>query len=185
MNFLCLEFVNSSWYTTHKSFKDPFLDHEWLLKLADKWDIKSLQTPGETELAALTEMRSNFAKLFTKIVGGQKLVKEDIELVNSYMSNVGFHRQLQAEKEGCKLYEIPEACNWSWFMAEVAASFSKLYSSETVSSLKICQNPECGWFFIDESKSRNRKWCEDTCASLMKVRRFRQKQKENDKLQQT
>jgi len=75
---------------------------------------------------------------------------------------------------------IVEVRNWSWFMAEVAASFARLCSSEAVRRLKTCQNPECGWFFLDESKSGNRKWCDETCATLMKVRRFRQKQKEND-----
>ncbi|WP_442913751.1 CGNR zinc finger domain-containing protein [Lacrimispora sp.] len=64
-------------------------------------------------------------------------------------------------------------------MLSAAASFSTLISSEAVNHLKTCQNPECGWFFLDESKRENRKWCSDTCATLMKDRRFRERQKEN------
>lgn len=180
MNFLCLEFVNSSWYITHKLFADPLRDYGWLIKLADNWNIKSLPAPTEEELARLIDMRSHFAKLFGKLSGGSKLMKVDIELVNNYMTATSFHRQLQ-NAEGCyKLSDMPESRNWSWFMAEVAVSFARLCSSEAVRCLKTCQNPECGWFFLDESKSGNRKWCDDTCATLMKVRRFRQKQKEND-----
>ena len=181
MNLLCLEFVNSNWYVTHKLFADPLRNTEWLIKLAAKWNLKQLPAPIEAELTRLIEMRNNFTKLFTKIAEGKNLIKADIELLNSYMANVSFYRQLEVEKEACKLYDIPETQDWNWFMAEVGASFSRFYSSESINSLKICQNPECGWFFIDESKRGNRKWCDDTCASLMKVRRFRQKQKENDR----
>ena len=180
MNILCLEFVNSRWYVTHKLFADPLRNNDWLIKLADKWNLKSLPAPTEAELTKLIEMRSHFTKLFIKIAEGKNLIKSDIKLVNSYMVDVNFCRQLQVEKEDCKLYDIPKTLDWNWLMAEVAASFSRLYSSESINSLKICQNPECGWFFIDESKSRNKKWCDDTCANLMKVRRFRQKQKKND-----
>jgi predicted RNA-binding Zn ribbon-like protein len=177
MEFLCLELVNSSWYITHKLFSDPLMNNEWLIKLADKWNIHSLSEPNEIELTKLAEMRSRFGKLFTKIVEGKDLAKKDIELINSYMADISFFRQLQVEEEGSGLYDIPKTRDWNWFMSEAAASFARLYSSETISELKICQNPECGWFFIDDSKSRNRKWCDDTCASLMKVRRFRQRQK--------
>lgn len=178
MDFLCLEYVNSSWYITHKIFSDPLMDNEWLLKLTDRWNIKPLPAPEAADLVKLIEMRNRLSKFCSKIAEGKKLEKSDIELVNSYMADMSFRRQLHVEKESCELHEIPESYNWSWFMAEVAASFSVLYSSEAVNALKTCQNPECRWFFIDESKSRNRKWCDDTCASLMKVRRFRQKQKE-------
>ncbi|HNR05628.1 MAG TPA: CGNR zinc finger domain-containing protein [Bacillota bacterium] len=177
MEFLCLEFVNSSWYITHKLFSDPLMNNEWLIKLFDKWNMQPLIEPNELELAKLIDMRSRFMKLFTKIVEGKDLAKKDIELINSYMADISFFRQLQTKEGSLGLYDIPKTRNWNWFMAEVSASFARLYSSEAINRLKICQNPECGWFFIDDSKSRNRKWCDDTCASLMKVRRFRQRQK--------
>jgi predicted RNA-binding Zn ribbon-like protein len=97
--------------------------------------------------------------------------------LNNYMAGMSFHRELKAKEGRPALNEIPEKLDWSWFMAEVASSFAALYTSEAADKLKICQNPECRWLFIDESKSRNRKWCDDTCSTLMKVRRFRQKTK--------
>jgi predicted RNA-binding Zn ribbon-like protein len=181
VEFLCLEYVNSSWYITHKLLSDPLRNSEWLIKLAEKWLHIILPAPTEAELAGLIEIRSCFARLLTKIVREKDLDKADIELLNSYMGDVSFSRQLKAEKEGYRLYDIPITQDWSWFMVEAAASLARLYSSEAAGSLKTCQNPECGWFFIDESKSRNRKWCDDTCATLMKVRRFREKQKASDK----
>ncbi len=182
MDFLCLEIVNSSWYSTHQAFEDPLKNTEWILKLADKYHINSLPAPNKDEMEKLFEMRSAFTGLFIKVVEGKKLEDSDIKLVNSYMSDIWFYRQLQVEKGDYRLFDTPSINNWSWFMAEIAVSFSRLCSSETVINLKICQNPECRWFFIDESKSGNRKWCDDTCSNLMKVRRFRQKQRDNDRL---
>lgn len=177
MDFLCIDYVNSSWYITHKLFADPLMDYEWLRSLADEWNIKSLPAPTEAELVSLMEMRSLFDQLLGKIIRGEKLEKSDIELINHYMIDETFYRKLQSEEGNYKLCDIPKSRKWKWFMAEVAASFSKLISSEAVNHLKICQNPECGWYFLDESKRENRKWCDDTCATLMKVRRFRERQK--------
>ncbi|TMC65135.1 MAG: CGNR zinc finger domain-containing protein [Chloroflexota bacterium] len=36
-----------------------------------------------------------------------------------------------------------------------------------------CENPDCRWVYYDESANQNRRWCEDSCANLMRVRRFR------------
>jgi len=177
MDFLCIEFANSSWYINHKTFSDPLMDNEWPVKFADKWDIGPLPSPGREDREALIKMRNQLSLLFAALIDGNSLTREAIDLLNSYMADTSFRRQLYSENGRLELQDVPETSSWSWFMAEVAASFSRLCSSNAVNNLKECQNPECKWLFIDESKSRNRKWCDDACSSLMKVRRFRQKEK--------
>lgn len=177
MDFLCLDFINSSWYITHKLFIDPLSDKDWLIKLADNWNIRHLPKPEEEEIEHLIEMRSIFDALLKKLIAENKLTNQDLEIVNKYMADVCFYRELQVDDNTTKLVEVPIQIRWSWFMAEVAASFAKLYTSCYIESIKACHNPDCGWFFVDNSKSRSRKWCDDNCATLMKVRRFREKQK--------
>jgi predicted RNA-binding Zn ribbon-like protein len=176
MDFLCLEFANSSWYITHRTFSDPLKDNGWLKGLAEKYGME-LPAPKADELSCLISMRSRLLQLFDKLLEEKKLPEADIAFLNDYMAAVSFHRELKKEKGSLTLCEIPDKHGWSWFMAEVASSFAALYTSEAADKLKVCQNPECRWLFIDESKSRNRKWCDDTCSTLMKVRRFRQKKK--------
>ncbi len=177
MEMLCIDFINSRWYITHELFADQLKNTGWLMELAGKWDIASLPVPSERQVEELIEMRGIFAVLLEKTAGGGNLTEADIKHVNSYMAGAGFSRRLVEENDLCRLSLIPEKRNWNWFMAEVAASFSELYTKELADRLRMCGNPQCGWFFIDESKSKNKKWCDDTCASLMKVRRFRQRQK--------
>lgn len=178
MDFLCLEFANSIWYITHKSFSDPLRDKVWLKGVAEKYGME-LPAPNADELSGLIEMRSLLLRLFDKLLNEKKLSSDDIAQVNDYIAGVCFHRELKNKKGTPMLCEIPEMNDWSWFMAEAAASFAELYTSEEADNLRICQNPDCRWLFIDESKSRNRKWCDDTCSTLMKVRRFRQKEKKS------
>lgn len=177
MEFLCLDFVNSSWYITHKPFSDPLRDNGWFGRLAGKYDMELPPAPKADELEELLELRSFLSQVFDKLITGITLEESDIKLVNNYMRPARFHRELKCTGGACSLQDVPEILNWDWFMAEVAASFSRLLSSELVNCLKVCQNPDCKWLFIDKSKSRNRKWCDDTCATLMKVRRFRQREK--------
>ena len=41
-------------------------------------------------------------------------------------------------------------------------------------AIKVCAGANCGWFFLDRSKSHGRRWCSDaSCGSNARVRRFR------------
>lgn len=177
MDYLCLEFVNSSWYINHKLFIDPMKDNKWLLLLAKKWNITGLKPPSTLEIEFLVEQRTVITELSHKLVKGGNLEASDISSINNYMKNIEYKKKLLLKEDTCQLVITPNSLSWDWFMAEVAASFALLYTSDYRRFLKICENPDCGWYFIDESKNHNRKWCDDTCSTLMKVRRFRQKQK--------
>jgi predicted RNA-binding Zn ribbon-like protein len=42
--------------------------------------------------------------------------------------------------------------------------------------LKVCDNDQCRWLFIDQSKNRSRQWCESaSCGNRQRVRRFRRR----------
>ena len=178
--FLCLDFINSSWYITHESFEDPLRNGPWLIQLAKHWCISPLSCPTPKETTALIDMRSQLTALLRKIMHSEKPEKREVEWLNRYMVQTSFCKQLVYENGSYIFRSIPRTPDWNWFMSEVAASFAVLYTSNDLNNLKACQDPGCIWFFIDESKSGNRKWCCDTCASRMKVRKFRQKQKEKN-----
>lgn len=178
MDYLCLDMVNSSWYITHKLFADPMKDNKWIIYLADKWNMKGLTPPTPSELQLLMKQRSEISELFARLIKGSVLDASDITLINSYMKNIDYKKKFLLSEDKYQLSITPNHPLWNWFMAEVAASFALLCSSDYCNHLKICGNPDCGWYFLDESKSHNRKWCDDTCSTLMKVRRFRQKQKD-------
>jgi predicted RNA-binding Zn ribbon-like protein len=61
----------------------------------------------------------------------------------------------------------------------VARSFAESIIREDLSRLKVCQNKDCLWVFMEASRNRSRRWCEDTCGNLMKVRRYRDRHRKN------
>ena len=42
--------------------------------------------------------------------------------------------------------------------------------------LKRCENPRCGWLYLDRSRNRSRRWCEmATCGNRAKAYRYKQR----------
>ncbi len=66
--------------------------------------------------------------------------------------------------------------------------FMQPFWSLTLSAVELLQNESlkyvrrcagCDWFFLDQSKSHRRKWCDmQTCGSSAKARRYYQRQKD-------
>ncbi|MEM7523948.1 MAG: CGNR zinc finger domain-containing protein, partial [Pseudomonadota bacterium] len=43
----------------------------------------------------------------------------------------------------------------------------------TLKQLKMCKADNCGWFFLDQSRTKRRVWCcMETCGNRAKARRF-------------
>jgi len=62
----------------------------------------------------------------------------------------------------------------------VAESFLALTGMD-VGRIRVCENPGCQWYFYDETRSRTKRCCDETCANLVKVRRHRARKKERPK----
>jgi predicted RNA-binding Zn ribbon-like protein len=51
-------------------------------------------------------------------------------------------------------------------------SLSALMSSDDVHRIGLCSGAGCGWFFVDESPNRTRRWCSSaTCGNRERARR--------------
>jgi predicted RNA-binding Zn ribbon-like protein len=56
-------------------------------------------------------------------------------------------------------------------LARVASSTLSVLTSGTPHIVKLCANPNCGWLFLDESRRRNRRWCDmSECGARHKAR---------------
>lgn len=67
---------------------------------------------------------------------------------------------------------IPVRGGWDGFNDSLLPPLVEL--REHADRLKLCENDQCRWLFIDRSKNRSRQWCESaTCGNRQRVRRFR------------
>lgn len=175
MNALYLDLLNSDWHDWRGTGKDEdlLLKPVWIEQFVARWDLSVVVPPDPTTLIALQSLRSLLMRIVQAHLQEQGLAEQSIADLNVYLAaslsslrlvNVAGHYHLQ---------HVPDHNDWTWVMHEIAASFATLLIEHEPSRLKHCENPDCGWFYYDESPYQSRRWCEDSCANLMRVRRFR------------
>ena len=103
---------------------------------------------------------------------------QSLAALNTRLRKTVFHSQIEFIAGELHMASLPLQRNWDWVQNEIITDFLTLLIEYESSRLKICENPSCHWIFYDETKSRTRRYCSiDKCANLMKVRRFRARQK--------
>lgn len=59
---------------------------------------------------------------------------------------------------------------------EIGRAAGRLVISPRLARVRACAAGDCGWWFVDDTKNRSRKWCDMTlCGNREKLRRFRAK----------
>lgn len=177
MDFLCIELVNSGWYITHKPFRDPLRDPVWLAEFLRRWDLAEAAAPSAVELDQLIALRGLLAEWIDSICRAKALTPEQLAAANRYLEAAPFHYRAELSEGRFQLVLKPAQTDWDFVLAKITASLFELLSQYPLDRIRQCGNPECRWVFYDESKSSTRKWCGNTCASLIKVRKFRERQK--------
>lgn len=175
MDVLSIHFINTNWYTTHRDCKDLLEDDAWLKTFQKRWHIETALPPNAEELVRLKALRSFLEEAVHAVLREEKLNQSQIETLNSYLALCPLNRSIEMEDGIYTTAVKPLTKDWNWVLYEIAASFAGLISQQDTKRLKYCENPECQWVFLDESKSRTKRWCCNTCASLIKVRKFREK----------
>lgn len=176
MSILCLDFINSQWYNSHKPFEEPLKSAIWRDEFCQKWGLPNVEESEEI-ISELETLRGFLHEVAIEYVSGREISEVNLKKLNHHLKLAHAPRQLK--KDGQKLlWSIKPSDNTlDWMMAQIVLSFAAMLTEYPVDRVKLCGNPDCGWIFYDESKSKTKKWCENTCASLIKVRKFRANQK--------
>lgn len=171
------DLLNSDWHD-HRGTgarKDRLEDPEWLEKYLSRWGLDLRGVDGERARVGFRGLRESMRAIVDRLVARKKVPAADWARLNTYLKRVPFVRRIQAKNSGPELIEAPVGDKLDIALARVAASFAGSIAREDLSRLKICENKDCLWVFMDASRNRSRRWCEDTCGNLMKVRRFRER----------
>lgn len=176
MEFLCLMFINSRWYLSHKPFRDPLEDAAWRKQFAQRWNLPEV-TPSMPGFARLPAFREFMFQAALPLTDGQPVPGEALYTLNQILREGTPQTQIIRQGEGYRLETLQQTGPIPWVQYQIARSFAALLTDYPLACLHQCANPDCDWIFYDSSKNHTRKWCDQKCASLMKVRRYRQKQR--------
>jgi len=65
---------------------------------------------------------------------------------------------------------------------EIGRAAGRLVVSPRLGRVRACAAGDCGWWFVDDTKNRSRRWCDMTlCGNREKLRRFRSKGSKSSK----
>ena len=179
MDALCLDILNSDWHDYRHAGKgeDRLPKASWQEYLVAQWNLPVNEPPDADTITALRALRSLMQRMVQTTLQNQELPEQDMEELNKYLSAAPSQMRLIREGERYQLQELPLNDDWRWVLREIALSFATLLTQHDPTRIKLCENPDCRWVYYDESPYHNRRWCEDPCANLMRVRQFRARQK--------
>ena len=61
-------------------------------------------------------------------------------------------------------------------LGAISRSASDLLTSGELDRVKVCDAHDCGWFFVDVSRNKSRRWCDMAgCGNRDKARRYRER----------
>jgi predicted RNA-binding Zn ribbon-like protein len=175
LDLLWTSFLNSEWHDWRGGgqSEDRLEKPGWIEKFLAHWQ---LPCPGEpADPGALKRLRTLIRRMAEEMAAGGTPTPEDLAALNTVMAGGPVIRQVSSEYH---LSLQPAGATWAQIEAEIAASLATTLAEGEAARVRICENPDCLWVFYDDTRNRTKRFCEDkTCGNLIKVRRFRAKQK--------
>jgi predicted RNA-binding Zn ribbon-like protein len=183
---LCLDFANtvddrptSNPKSRLKEYADllAFGVQSGVLSASEEREAATLETNRPRYAAALYRraiaMRERMFRIFSATARNSKPPLKDILALNTVFRTVNARAAVLPEGEGFA---------WMWqdkkniadrLLWEIIRSAMHLLTSDETKLVRQCAGDDCGWLFIDNSRSSNRRWCEmKTCGNRHKAREF-------------
>ena len=187
---LCLDFTNTLG-DRPRSINEHLGDYEDVIRFSRQ--AETLPAEALDELLRLSAehprkargafkraigLREALYRIFGSLANAGELRSEDIELLNSELSQTLHQLELRAH-DG--------AFEWAWAgpadsldrpLWPVIRSAAELLASDEAESVRECASGTCSWLFIDRSRTKRRRWCDmSTCGNRAKARRHYQRRK--------
>ncbi len=182
MDMLCFDILHSDWHDYRGAGKDEdrLLSPEWWKQLIARWNFSVESLPDSPMIDAFHTLRTLMQHIVQALPQQQTPSEQDVLLLNSYLEKVPSKLALTKAGKELHLQQVSLTGGWEQVLGEVAVSFAKLLAQHDITRIKQCENPDCRWIYYDESANQTRRWCEDSCANLMRVRRFRTRHQANN-----
>lgn len=182
MDALYLDILHSDWHDYRGSGldEDRLLKPGWLEQVLARWGLSISDPPLASDITEMHELRTLMEHIVQSLIQRQTPEEMDLAALNAYLEAAPARPQLirGRDNEHYQLLQLPLRSDWSWVLGKVAVSFAELLAQHDTTRIKQCDNPDCRWIYYDESANQTRRWCEDSCANLMRVRKHRTKHSE-------
>lgn len=172
---LCLDFINTvSDYYAEEPINYITNADEWLTWLKRVKEIENdfeRFDPGTFNIRDILEARKTLYQLFHHYVNGEIIPVDVVAKFNKYCSRM--YKYLKFVAHGKDITEILDYNKHSaiHYLLPIIRSAKETITSGQLKNIKEC--PNCGWIFLDNTKSNTRRWCNmKACGNKIKTRRY-------------
>lgn len=118
-------------------------------------------------------VREMMFRILSAVAGSRKVSDADVEAFNDVVRKSNAF-SLVTPGEGKAAWQwLDESSNADRLTGRIVRSAVELLTSHDIQRVKECAAERCGWLFMDNSRSRNRCWCDmKTCGSREKARAY-------------
>jgi predicted RNA-binding Zn ribbon-like protein len=96
--------------------------------------------------------------------------ESSLRKLQDYAEKLSSHRQLV--RDGNAITWRWKRQGLDWMLWPIVHAAAELLTSDARDQVRVCAADTCGWLFIDNSRRRNRRWCDMTvCGNRAKARR--------------
>lgn len=143
-----------------------------VLTRAEARQLAGGRAQGDTrEMRALRVLRARLERIFRAAVAGRPPAPGDLAALERETAAAARVARLRPARGRIERAIDAEAAGAALLRARVAEAAAALLTSPRMERVKAC--PGCGWYFLDASKNRSRRWCSmETCGSSAKARRY-------------
>lgn len=129
---------------------------------------------AEKALRAFTGLRQCLQSCLTALALGRRIETAWLAALDGYRERAMRHAKLVAADNHVALACDVQVCGLDLPTHRVAISAVDLLLRPPGPRLRVCAGHDCGWLFIDSSKSGRRRWCDmSTCGTSDKMTRYR------------
>jgi predicted RNA-binding Zn ribbon-like protein len=123
------------------------------------------------ELHRLRELRARLERIFRAVVTARAPSADDLDTLAREAAMAAHAARLHSSRGQVVRLIDAEAAGVAVLRLRIAETAIALLTSERLRHVKAC--PSCGWFFVDMTKNRSRRWCSMAmCGSISKSRRY-------------
>ncbi|MGE3491219.1 MAG: ABATE domain-containing protein [Vicinamibacterales bacterium] len=126
-------------------------------------------------LARARELREALNGLATAIDAGRIPAPAVLDTISHFLAAAYAHGRL-VPHDGALQWVADTDDELDRVLWEIGRAAGRLVLSPRLGRVRACAAGDCGWWFVDDTKNRSRRWCDmKLCGNREKLRRFRAK----------
>jgi predicted RNA-binding Zn ribbon-like protein len=181
---LALDFVNTVGNRLSETeLRDYFQTPDDLLRWVREAGLSLTNKDGRAAITArdvrkAIAFRESLYRLFVRQAEDKPGDPEDLWRLNEVLVNLRSRKHL-TRQSGSYQWRSEPTSHIDSLLQQVAESAANLLTSPELARLKVCENEDCGWLFLDRSRNLPRRWCSmEDCGNRAKARRHYERLKQ-------